>query len=132
MSKPCPDCGTTDESDFGIYGTHNGSMCRQTRCRKCTNHKSKLWREKNRRPSRLPAIYGITQAEYDVLLARQLGVCAICKGTNASGKALSVDHCHITHKIRGLLCSKCNCGLGQFNHDPGLLHAAADYLECYS
>jgi hypothetical protein len=40
-----------------------------------------------------------------------------------------VDHCHRTHRIRGLLCSRCNTGIGKFNDDPGLLMRAAKYLS---
>ena len=66
----------------------------------------------------------------------QGGVCAICSNTETivnvrtgKPKALHVDHCHKTGKIRGLLCSRHNKGMGLFNDDPALLRAAAAYLE---
>jgi len=59
----------------------------------------------------------------------QGGVCAICGGINDNDDALSVDHDHETGRIRGLLCSKCNKGLGSFNDDPELLRKAIAYLE---
>ena len=70
--------------------------------------------------------YGISQEEYEVLLEKQDGKCAICQ---RDYKAPCVDHDHETKKIRGLLCQTCNRALGQFNDDPALLRVAAEYLE---
>ena len=56
--------------------------------------------------------YGIAMAEYDNLLQRQNGRCAICKRAPYTKKGLVVDHCHRTGKIRGILCSRCNSALG--------------------
>jgi len=61
------------------------------------------------------------------MLARQNGRCASCKIRPA--ETLCVDHCHRTGMVRGLLCRKCNTGLGCFNDSPALLHAAAAYLR---
>ncbi len=72
--------------------------------------------------------YGISVEEYDALLARQNGKCAICR-EKPEGQTLCVDHCHATGKIRGLLCRSCNVGLGNFRDDPRLLRAAIAYLE---
>ncbi len=71
--------------------------------------------------------YGLSDADYDALLARQRGVCANCK----RNRRLGVDHCHATGKVRGLLCGNCNRGLGLFHDDPELLRAAAAYLEAW-
>lgn len=69
--------------------------------------------------------------EYDRMLERQGGVCAIC-GNGASDairKNLAVDHCHGTGRVRGLLCGNCNTGLGSFKDDPVLLRRAIKYLK---
>jgi hypothetical protein len=80
------------------------------------------------RKRRLKYQYGISIEDYDALLARQGGICAICK--RKPGKApLCVDHCHICHVVRGLLCHKCNCGIGYLEDDPRLLRAALVYLD---
>jgi hypothetical protein len=70
--------------------------------------------------------YGISRADYAALLARQGGVCAICG--KPPEKTLCVDHCHSTGKIRGLLCRKCNFGLGCYGEDQAALIAALAYL----
>ncbi len=79
----------------------------------------------------LTRTYGINHAILDTLMARQFGRCAIC-GTDAPGgpgKRFHVDHCHATNKVRGLLCSKCNIGLGAFNDSVPRLFAAINYLN---
>ena len=71
--------------------------------------------------------YGITLVERDALELKQAGVCLICKQT--SDKKLQVDHCHASLKVRGLLCWRCNRGLGMFKDSPAALRAAAAYVE---
>ena len=71
--------------------------------------------------------YGITQEDYEALFERQEGKCAICR--KESSKALKVDHCHETSRVRGLLCLSCNVGLGHFQDCAELLDLAAKYLR---
>jgi hypothetical protein len=71
--------------------------------------------------------YGITAAEYNRMLDAQGGVCLICK--RSCSNRLALDHYHATGRVRGLLCVKCNCGLGNFCDNPDLLRAAIRYLE---
>jgi len=74
------------------------------------------------------------QEVFESLHKKQGGVCAICglpeTSKNKDGKALrlSIDHCHKTGSIRGLLCSKCNRGLGCFNDETAFIEKAKDYL----
>lgn len=74
----------------------------------------------------------ITHSEAKVERARlevsQQGLCNICKKPSM-GKSLALDHCHRSGKIRGLLCTKCNIGLGMFEDDPERLKAAIEYLS---
>ena len=72
--------------------------------------------------------YGITLKEYNALYSAQNGLCAICK---TKYEKLLIDHCHITGKIRGLLCDSCNVGLGRFNDNVNLVEAAFLYLKEY-
>lgn len=75
--------------------------------------------------------YGITADDYNRLLELQSGKCAICgtKIGDTHGNRLYVDHDHKTNKVRGLLCSACNFGIGKFKDSPELLKKAAIYLE---
>lgn len=78
--------------------------------------------------------FGITQEEYEDLLIEQDYACAICRQPETAVrqgrlKQLAVDHDHDTGKIRGLLCQRCNVGLGQFQDDPELLEAAFSYMR---
>lgn len=78
--------------------------------------------------------YKITLDQYNEMLVLQNHVCAICRGpevkVNKFGNliALAVDHCHKTGKIRGLLCSNCNKGLGFFKDIIYNLYNAIAYL----
>ena len=58
----------------------------------------------------------------------QGGTCAICHGVNESGRHLGIDHDHTTKKVRGLLCTKCNIGLGHLA-TSAVLQEAINYLE---
>jgi Recombination endonuclease VII len=76
-----------------------------------------------------------TLQDYNTMLEKQNNACAICHMPETrldarSGKVnnLSVDHCHATGKIRGLLCNKCNKGLGHFNDNLELFHSIIKYL----
>lgn len=72
--------------------------------------------------------YNLTLAEYDQLSESQKGVCKLCQKVDATYKYLTVDHCHKTGKVRGLLCHLCNKGLGHFKDCPQLLEKALAYL----
>lgn len=90
------------------------------------------FRERNpdsERSRQLKRKYGMSSEEYDQLLEDQGGVCAICGSECPTGRRLAADHDHETGCIRGLLCSRCNPGVGMFQNDPELLRRAAEYLE---
>ncbi len=72
--------------------------------------------------------YGITEEDFQRMLAKQGGVCAIC-GCHQRYQRLAVDHCHRSGVVRGLLCVNCNRGLGKFFDSPLRLIRAAEYLK---
>ena len=97
-------------------------------CKPCHSLRSRRTRDAARdRRSALIRLYGITPEDYDALLTAQGGACAVCGGP-PSRSSFDVDHCHTTGRVRGLLCSHCNKGLGLFADDPARLRAAAEYL----
>ncbi len=79
--------------------------------------------------------YGISLEEFQLLRAAQLDKCAICKqpetakANNGEVRALSIDHDHVTGKVRGLLCHKCNMAIGHFEDDVQRLQNTIQYLE---
>ena len=94
------------------------------------------WRKANPEYSREYALltkYGITLQEWNVLLAKQKGGCAICHTTTPGGrtKQFHVDHDHVTGKVRGLLCSKCNQAIGLLSDSPVTIRAALVYVESH-
>ena len=120
----------------------------QNRCKRCSYACHNEWRLKNldkmskdqkRRREADPErwkdysrkrYYGLKPGEYDTMLRAQSGECAICGAEDAGGRgSFHVDHCHKTGAIRGLLCHKCNVGLGQFNHSVKLLQIAINYIK---
>lgn len=103
------------------------------------------WRENN--PEKMaeykkkytPEYYGLTQVEYQALVAKQNGVCAICKRPQQNGFQLAIDHDHsccpersaCDSCRRGLLCTNCNIILGSAHDNVAILEEAISYLKQY-
>ena len=86
---------------------------------------------RNSRASKLRQ-YGLTMETYDAMMEEQKWHCPICGvELNKEETATSprIDHNHETGQVRGILCMKCNSGLGMFKDSPLLLMRAAAYLE---
>jgi len=155
--KRCPGCKETKQAADFHKGRDNKDGL-QTRCKLCKASARKKFREQypervkareSRAYARLVAEgkanthylrhferyrdewltrrYGITYADYQRMLELQKGLCAIC---NRSAK-LDVDHNHETGRVRGLLCRKCNLGIGYLKDDHGLLLKAYRYLVAF-
>lgn len=100
--------------------------------KKNSMRQAKLYTTDRRYASNLKANFGITLEEYEGMLEKQNGCCAICGRSEPDEaertKRLCVDHDHDTGKIRALLCHKCNKALGLLQESPALLQKAAEYL----
>jgi hypothetical protein len=73
--------------------------------------------------------YGLTLDDYHAMLDAQDGSCAVCGRESVCVGPLVVDHDHSANRVRGLLCQRCNRGVGQFLEMPEILRKAADYIE---
>ena len=73
--------------------------------------------------------YGISREQYESMLVDQKGLCKLCHLPANESRPLSVDHCHVTKRIRGLIHHTCNSGLGMFNDSIIKLTQAIDYLR---
>ena len=94
---------------------------------------------KYRKWSKLKYQYGLSKEQYETMVKDQDGKCAICKkeekekdGQRGTALNLSVDHCHKTGKVRGLLCRQCNIGIGRLQESIEVLQSAIDYLKSHS
>lgn len=72
--------------------------------------------------------YGVSPEQYYELWQAQEGKCKICGTKLPDGEYLQIDHDKNTGEIRGLLCPKCNKGLGMFNDNPENFEKAKEYL----
>lgn len=135
-TKTCTKCGETKTLGyFGIDRRRPDKKCLW--CRVCKGIASSDWSKKN--PVKKNKIfrakcydlknkYGITFQEFGWMLVEQNGGCKVCDKT-LLGKNTHVDHCHDTGKVRGLLCTNCNWGIGQLGDSLERLRAAVKYLE---
>lgn len=148
LFKRCARCreGKTAEH---FHKAAKGSRGLHAYCKLCSRERAREWRKANsekareawrkeaarfrtRRPDRARelqrmALYGVSNEVYEEMLKSQDGVCGICK--KPPGKRnLAVDHDHLVGNVRGLLCDRCNGGLGMFRDSPDLLMAAVAYL----
>jgi hypothetical protein len=81
--------------------------------------------------------YGLTPERYEQLLSEQGGSCAICRRDDPGKRGWNIDHDHrccpgpqsCGECVRGILCSRCNTGLGLMGDSPDVLRAAAGYVE---
>ena len=94
---------------------------------------SRKFRRREKRLRKMELIgrtYGLKEQDYEQMVAEQNNLCAIC-GKKEEGKVLCIDHDHATGKVRGLLCSNCNIGLGNLKEDIQIFLAAIAYLKKY-
>ncbi len=107
------------------------------RCNKCRVDDAKLRYKTDKtlaRNSNLRNLYNISIKEFDEIVAKQGGRCAICRREEDKSARMSsfhVDHDHKTGKVRGVLCGSCNISLGRFHDDVSILLNAVEYLKSH-
>lgn len=144
LTRTCRDCGVAKP----LALMKKNRACKygvQRMCNACSSEREMRQRDANpdiALNSHLLRKFGITLARYNELLEQQGGVCAICGEPPASilghvsrrqGCAvrprLVVDHCHETGQVRGLLCTRCNRGIGFLKDSTTLVASALGYLQ---
>ena len=131
--KKCKTCGTSKPvTEF--HFCKSGKYQVRSYCKPCKPPHQPHWKPRSHykasaeshRKSRLKYKYGISVCDYDKMKTEQNELCLICLMKPID--SLVVDHCHETGKVRGLLCSKCNVGLGMFRDTPNFLINASEYI----
>jgi protein-arginine kinase activator protein McsA len=112
----CKECRNSWSKDY--YNKNSKGILERQKAQRVRNGKytSSYWRKKK---------YGLSEEDHAEMLKSQNGLCKICRKDDK----LVVDHCHSTNKIRGLLCARCNKGLGHFLDNQELLTSAIKYLK---
>lgn len=79
--------------------------------------------------------FSVTEKDFYLLLEKQNYCCGVCgkkfprKIDRVKNRNIQLDHCHKTKKVRGILCSSCNVGIGMLNEDVSILLKAIAYLK---
>ncbi|GGQ07958.1 hypothetical protein GCM10010187_25070 [Actinomadura coerulea] len=114
----------TDEKPLGRF-RQGDKVCRDCRAADGRRRRAQPAARRRARDRRLFRLYGLTLEMFHARARAQRWRCAIC----GERLPLVVDHDHTSGRVRDLLCSGCNSGLGLFGDDPERLRAAADYAE---
>ena len=127
MDKQCRKCKTSKKEEEFTWSARDGYS---NLCKQC----SKEYMAAKRKDPDFMYSQKARKFKTDVDTIKTLyetyKSCQICNQTDR--RALNVDHCHDTGKVRGLLCDNCNKALGLFRDNPKLLGQAANYLRRYS
>jgi len=118
IASHCRECNREMLNEY--YDTENGKKIKkQQYVRNKTTYKNSTLKRK----------FGISLDEYNQILIKQGGGCAICGKTEKENKKmLAVDHCHETNKNRSLLCSSCNICIGFIEKNKLDIDAIKNYL----
>ena len=144
MNKVCTKCHRIyDISQF--YNDKRSRDGKRSNCRYCVLTTNKIWQikypvhakecwKRSYKKTYTPEVchrrrmttHGITNEQYNRLKFFNNGKCHICGNDMLPQE--HIDHNHITNKVRGLLCLKCNTAIGSFNDDPMIMFRAIDYV----
>jgi len=139
--KNCSVCGERKHFDE-FFNYKNKTDGKAYRCKICDGEAREKWAINNphrsyltMRKRNLKSRFGLSLEEYDEMLNKQKGGCALCgvteNKTTGTQKThnFCVDHSHDTGKVRGLLCTSCNRGLGFLKDSSEILKKAAEYVR---
>lgn len=129
----CQGCGSLFDLVQG-RGSSRRIMCYT--CQPISGDRKVTYRNKH-----LKSKYGITQYQYLQMFEEQGGKCKICErgldhqhsalrlGESRLPSSVCIDHCHVTNKVRGLLCFHCNTALGHVFDNKNILDRMIKYLD---
>ena len=140
--RKCTKCGIVKNPEDFFADTTKKITGRRPDCKECNKKRVSKWVKKHQKETTFRQYlwaakhkYNLTEEQYHEMMDRQDGKCAICKKTPSYKRhkkttiRLHIDHCHKTGKVRGLLCTKCNSGLGMFQDDIDIIKSAIKYLR---
>jgi len=134
-SKECKIC-SEDKPLSEFYKKKDGKLGRDAICTPCRKGRYKTHKPtaESKRLYEVKTKYGLSPEEYKDLIEDSNNSCSICgiSPDNLEKKWLCVDHDHVTGKVRGLLCNKCNSAIGLLDDNPTLLTNAIKYLKEHS
>lgn len=131
--------GCKKEKSIDEFGIKRGK--KNPRCKQCHNdyyqnywknteaydkHKKNIQDRRKADPlTHRASKYKLTKQQLINLIDKYDGMCWLCKDK----KATCIDHCHITKKVRGILCTSCNTGLGKLGDSVEGLQRAIEYIR---
>jgi len=123
--KVCTKCAVEKSIEDFSFSRGYASWCKECH-RDAARISSKKKSPEQNRAKHLKNAYSLTPEEFTYMVLEQGGVCGIC---GLVPSALFVDHDHVTNKVRGLLCQKCNSGIGFLGDSVEGLEKAVNYLK---
>ena len=134
--RKCRECGTeawkSIDLDLFVKAGGRNKFGRYNICKRCYSVDDNTIKHNNSLKRRCSK-FNITVEQYHQMVKEQSNSCAICKKHKddfaGRGNSFHIDHCHDTGKVRGLLCSNCNTGLGHFKDDIIALEKAIEYIK---
>lgn len=123
-TKKCPDCGLV-KAGTEFYTSSRVASGLYSFCKVCAKRRSR-----SREDRAMKSRYGVEMGWYDLTYKEQGGVCAICSSGTPGGNGVrfQVDHDHDTGQVRGLLCARCNLGIGELKDSIEVLLSATAYI----
>ena len=132
--KKCPKCGEQKPlSEFHKNKSSKDGLARM--CAICSTIQSRDWYRKNphvKKNANLLREYGVSLEQFEAMVLKQHGKCAICQNEFKDSVDTCVDHNHTTGQVRELLCNHCNRAIGLFKESLATVKSALVYLEKYS
>lgn len=132
--KKCTTCGV-NKSREDFYKSKSYKDGLGYRCKECDGKARAKFREKHldkekarQKYRNIKCRYGLSKEEYDRLYERSGGACYSC-GRVPANMQICVDHCHETGRVRGLLCTECNKGLGLIGDTIESVEKLLEYLK---